>query len=63
MYNTTYLPTIEKFYIDLFRSLDSKNLPHSKNHYPQSKLKVMKCIEDTNGEWVPSQDSLEKKVL
>ena len=57
MYNVDFLPQLEKFRRSLRRAeevpegerLDYTHLRYS----PPPGVRILECVEDTNGEWVP----------
>lgn len=61
MYNVDYLPQLEKFRRDLFGGRTPEEIADAERRYcPPPSVKIVDCVEDTNGEWVP-KDSLEGK--
>lgn len=62
MYNTDFLPQLEKSRKHLFGLGEPREV--SKEYYalyhPPSNLRILECKKDVNGEWVPSP--LEKEV-
>ncbi len=65
MYNTDFLPQMEKYRRELFGVagiVDPQGAAASAaamNYFPPLGMKMVPCHEDTNGEWVPDTDASE----
>ncbi|MBS3075590.1 hypothetical protein J4429_03970 [Candidatus Pacearchaeota archaeon] len=53
MYNIDFLPQLEESRRHLFGNSDPHNPLSSALYHPPLTLKIIKCGEDINGEWVP----------
>ncbi len=61
MYNTRFLPQLEGFRRHLFGegAVDLRGVSPEQysRYFPPPGVKVHRCYEDTNGEWVPESDA------
>jgi len=67
MYNTKFLPLIEKFRENLFGAgaVDTRgaSAKQDRRYSPPLSVKILKCYRDTNGEWVPKSKITNPKSL
>jgi len=61
MYNTKFLPQIEKFRKDLFgtSTLDTRGASPEQygRYFPPPNVRFIECYKDKNGEWVPKSEN------
>jgi len=67
MYNTDFLPQLERFRRHLFRAgftdpINASNEAH-RRYSPPPGVKVVECYEDTNREYVPNPIILVPKTI
>lgn len=57
MYNIDFLEQLEKFRKDIFGTgaidIREASKEASQSYHPPEEIKLLKCEEDVNGEWVP----------